>query len=87
MVDRVDPESLWFICPEFADVFVGREALEGFEATAKIVGVHEVGEMGFELLVTVVVVAFDSRVLDGPVHPFDLAIRPRVFDQIGRAHV
>ena len=34
MVDWVDPESLWLICPEFADVFGGREALDGFEAAA-----------------------------------------------------
>ena len=62
-MDRVDPNFLWLICPEFADVFSGREALPGFEAAAEIVGVDEAGTMGFELFVVIVIVAFDSRIL------------------------
>jgi len=33
-----------------------------------------------ELLVAVVVEAFDGRVLDGAVHPFDLTIGPGMVD-------
>lgn len=61
-------------------MFVGRETLERFEATTKIVGVHEVGKMAFELFVAVVVVTPDGRFFDGSVHAFRLAIRPWVFD-------
>lgn len=36
--------------------------------------------MIFELVVTVVMVAFDGRFLDRPVHAFDLPIGPRMLD-------
>ena len=35
--------------PDFADVFVGSEAAQGLEASAKIVGVDEVVEMRRQL--------------------------------------
>jgi hypothetical protein len=78
-VERIEFESFWFVCPCFADVFVGRETLEGFEATTKIVSVYEVGGMAFELLVAVVVVALGGRLFDGSVHAFHRAICPAVF--------
>ena len=36
--------------------------------------------MASQLIVAVIVVAFDGSVLDGSVHSFDLSIRPGVFD-------
>lgn len=36
--------------------------------------------MAFELVVAVVVLAFDRRVLDCAVHPLDLPVGPRVID-------
>ena len=36
--------------------------------------------MAAQLIVAVVVIAFDGGVLDGSVHSFDLSIRPGVFD-------
>jgi hypothetical protein len=42
-------ESFGFDCPDFADVFVGGEALEGLEPASIIVGVDEVAEVGLEL--------------------------------------
>jgi hypothetical protein len=65
-----------FICPCFTDSLVGREAAKGFEATSEIVGGNKVSEMLPELIVRLVMVAFDGCLLDRPVHPFDLAIRP-----------
>ena len=56
---------MWFGCPDFADVFVRREAFKGFQPPAKIISAHEVREMGFELSMTVVVEALDGRFLDG----------------------
>ncbi len=69
---RIQPESFWLICPAFADLFVGRQAFEGLETPGVIVGVDEVIEMGFELLMAVVVIAFDGGFLDRPVNPLDL---------------
>jgi len=37
-----------------------------------------VGQLGSELVVRLIVIAVDGRLLDGAVHPLDLAIRPRV---------
>jgi hypothetical protein len=47
-------------CPSLADKLVGCETLEGLEPASEVVGADEVGEMGFELLVAVIVVALDS---------------------------
>ena len=74
-MEWIEFESFWFVCPCFADVLVGRETLERFEATTKIVGVHEVGKMAFELFVAVVVVTLDGRLFDGSVHAFHSASR------------
>ncbi len=77
---RVQSESLWLFCPDFADEFIGCQTLEGFEASGVVVGVHEVREVGFKLVVTVIVIALDGGFLDGPVHAFDLAIGPGMPD-------
>ena len=74
LVDWIEFESLWFDCPSFADELVGCESFEGLQSPSEIVGADEVGEMPAELIMAVVVVAFDGRVLDGSVHPFDLAV-------------
>ena len=47
----------------------------------KIVGVHEVGKIAFELFVAVVVVTLGGRLFDGSVYAFQLAIRPGVFNE------
>jgi len=75
---RIKPESFWLGCPGFADVFVGRKALEGLEPPGEVVGCDEVAEMAAELVVTVVVVTLDGGILDGPIHALDLAVGPRV---------
>ena len=69
---------MWLFEPRFADGFVGREAFQGLEPAAEVVGSDEVAKVRPELVVVFVVVAFDGRVLDGSVHPFDLAVGPRV---------
>ncbi len=37
-MDRIDPESVWLICPAFADELVGGQTLECFEAAAVVIG-------------------------------------------------
>jgi len=79
---RIERKSILLSCPHFADVFEGREALEGLQPAPIIVGVDEVVEAGFELPVTVIVIAFDGRFLDRPVHPFDMPVGPGLFGAV-----
>ncbi len=44
----------------------------------KVVSRYEVGKVGAQLIVDVVMKAFDGRVLDRAVHPLDLAVGPRM---------
>ena len=67
---------LWFVCPDFADGFVWREALEGLQSSAEVIGLDEVGEVTADLVVGVVVEALDGRLLEGPVQTFDLTVGP-----------
>ncbi len=60
----------------FADELVWGEAPEGFEPSGEVVGVDEVLQVGSQLVVGFVEVAFDSRVLDSAVHSFDLPVDP-----------
>lgn len=60
------------------DELVGCEAAQGLEPAGMVIGVHEQLQMGAELLMAVIVVAFDYRVLDRAVHSLDLTIRPRM---------
>jgi hypothetical protein len=76
MMERIEIESLRLLCPELADELVGCEALEGLESPREVAGCDEVAEMRSQLIVCFVIVALDDRVLEGPVHPFDLAISP-----------
>src|ERR1700732_1736303 len=72
----VECKSAWLLGPEFADGFVGREALEGLESSGEVIGCDEVGQVRFELLVVVVEEALPRGFLDGAVHPFDLSVGP-----------
>ncbi len=45
-----------------------------------VVGIQEELQVRPELIMAVVVVALDGRVLDGAVHPLDLAVGPGMFD-------
>jgi hypothetical protein len=76
----IEVEAFWLVCPAFADELIGRQAFEGFQSAAEIVGVDEVLEVGFELVMAVIMIAFDGCFLDCPVHPFDLTIGPGMFD-------
>jgi len=78
LVVRILDEPAWLICPGFADGFVRREPLERLQAVPKVVGLDEVGEVLPKLIMALVVEALDGRVLDGPVHPLDLTVRPRM---------
>ena len=73
---RVDLEPFWLFGPDSADVLVWGETLQGLEPASVIVGGHEQLKVVRQLLMIGVVVPFDSRVLNRPVHPLDLAVGP-----------
>lgn len=77
---RIEVESFGLVCPSLADELAWGEAAQALEAAGEIVGRDEVVEVPPELVVAVVVEAFDGAVLDGAVHPFDLAVRPGMVD-------
>ena len=77
----------------FADELVGREAFEGLQSSPEVVGADEVGEVLAQLVVIVVMEAFDGRVFDRAIplpgsglpanrerDPLNLAIRPGMLD-------
>ena len=76
----IERKSVWLDCPDFADVFEGRESFEGLQSSSIIVGVDEVVEMRSQLGMAVVMVSLDRRFLDCAVHPFDLAVGPGMLD-------
>ena len=65
-------------CPGFTDKFIGRQTLEGLESFGDVVGHDEVNQVDTQLIVTSIAIASDGRLLDGPVHPFYLAVGPRM---------
>jgi hypothetical protein len=69
---------MWFSEPCFADGFVRCETLEGLQTSTEVVGGNEVGEVLSELVVAVVMVAFNRGFLDRPVHALDLTVGPRM---------
>ena len=41
VMEWIDVEPVWLLCPELADVFEGREAFQGLEALGEVIGVEE----------------------------------------------
>ena len=70
-MDWVESKSIRGLRPEFAEVFVGREALEGLESSGEVVGSEEVGQVRFELVMGVVEVSLDGGVFDGSILAVD----------------
>jgi hypothetical protein len=74
LLERIKFESFRLGSPAIADVFVRREALQGFQPPSVVVGVDEVGKVRFKLIVSIAMIALDRRFLDRAVHALDLAI-------------
>src|SRR3954447_12450896 len=77
-VDWIAPEAIGFVCPSLADCLVGSEAAQGLEPFGEVIGIEEGGEVLFELAVAGIVISPDGGLLEGSVHPLDLAVGPRV---------
>ena len=72
----IDLEAFWFSFPALDDVLEGRETPKHLQPSGVVVGADEGLEVFAELVVTVVMVAPDRRLLDGPVHALDLPVGP-----------
>lgn len=46
-MDWIEFESFWLFCPDFADIFVRCQTLEGFEPSGVIVGIDQVRLVAF----------------------------------------
>jgi len=75
-MDRVDCESIGFICPALTDKLVWRQPLQCLQSAGVIVGINEVIELLLQLIMIVVMIPFDRSFLDRAVHTFDLSICP-----------
>lgn len=69
-------ESFRVGSPAFADELVWCESFECLEPAGEVVGIDEVAQVGAQLVVVVVMIAFDGGVLNGSVHSLDLTISP-----------
>lgn len=78
LLELIKLEAFGLCGPNHADGLIGCEAFEGLAPATEVVGRDEVGKVLAELVVAFVIEAPDSRILDGPVHPLDLAVGPRV---------
>ena len=84
MVERVQSESFRLLCPELANTLERSQTSETLEAFSEVVGIEERGEMRAKASVPLVVEPPDRGVLDGTVHPLDLAVRSRVVELVSR---
>src|SRR3954466_1789347 len=75
-VVRVDLEGCRVLCPGLADGLEGGSPSQPLEVLGEVVGHDEGQDVGLQALQVGVVEDLDGPVLDGPVHPLGLAVRP-----------
>ena len=73
-MDRVEIESVRFVCPAFTGAFVWRQPLERLQSEPVIVCVDEVIKVLHQLVRIVVMISFNRCFLDRAAHAFDLAM-------------
>src|SRR4051812_45767139 len=71
-------EPVWLDSPLLTDELVGALAFKGLQPAGAVVGEQEGMQMPFQFISRGVVEGAYRRILDGPVHPLDLAVGPRV---------
>ncbi len=76
MVEGIDSKPKRGFLPKLADELVGSKSSKSFELHGEVVGHQERLEMFFELLMGLIVVAFDGSLFKGSVHALDLTVRP-----------
>lgn len=78
-MEWVDGESEGCFLPLLADELIGSEAFESFESFGEVVGHEEGLQVFLELLMGLIVEAFDGGILERPVHVLDLPVGPGMF--------
>ena len=66
------------MCPDFANVFVGGQAVESLEAFGAVVGHDEYVQVSVQLQVAVVMIALGGGVHDDSIHALDLPVGSRM---------
>jgi hypothetical protein len=51
VLERIYRESFGLSCPDFADVFIGRQAFESFKTLGEVVGLEDRMQMRFQMIV------------------------------------
>ena len=80
VVERIQSESLGLLCPELTNPLERREPAKALEALRKVVRIEEGGQMRAKARMGGVEEPADGCVLDGAIHPFDLAVGPRMIE-------
>ena len=75
---RVDGEDRWIFCPGLANRFEWCFPSQSLQVLGEVVGLHERQHMSFQALDVRVVEHLDRGVFDRAVHPFGLAVGPRM---------
>lgn len=63
MLEWIDSKAIQLIHPDFADVFIGRQSFECFKSFGEVVGHQEYMQVGLELIVRSVMIAFNCSLL------------------------
>ena len=75
---RIRGKPCWLFVPALTDVLIGCESFERFESLREVISHQESLEMLFQVVVGLIVVLFHGGLFERAVHPFDLAIGPRM---------
>ena len=51
VLERIYREAFGPSCPDFADVFIGRQAFESFKTLGEVVGLEDRMQMRFQMIV------------------------------------
>jgi hypothetical protein len=74
----VDGKAFWLFLPAFADVLIRCQSFERFESLREIIGHQEGMQMLFQVVMGHVVIPFYGGLFERAIHPFHLAIGPRM---------
>jgi hypothetical protein len=80
VVEGVQSESLGLFCPELTTPLERRETAKALESLRKVVRIEEGGQVRSKARMRGIEEPADRCVLDGPIHPFDLTVGPRMVE-------
>jgi hypothetical protein len=72
----IDRQPVWFLWPDFTNVFIGSQSLQGFEALGAVIGHQEGVKRLLQVLMRLVIGLLDGGFLSCPVQALDVAMGP-----------